>query len=368
MAGMLVDKLPWWLVRCVAFLFRLYPRNIRQELEQEMLSVYYLAAQEALRSGVSALLHFIIRELFGVLAEVIREYWLLVIHKGGGQMVAMQKGKGIAPNDPSSLLGDSHSLGTLLAGSAIFLTWGLEAIFNEIAYSSKEPRFTAFITTSFLLSWLIYLLPPVVLGYAYIHNFPRWTYPYVGSALLYTYFVAANLIVTPHITLFRINLGGEAPWGWRAWLPLILAIGIAVIITRSLRPLKRFLTNIWTDWTLLSYAMFGWAPLLFMASFDEVASGYALTFMPLVVAIIIVTALLYLASRCLSQRAWFLFAGAFFSLAITLAVNEVYWSGVAAFSLPRIGLILAVFLTVLFSPALIGVFRQFQRHGALHQA
>ena len=297
MAGMLVVKRPSWLVRCVPYLFRLYPRNMRQELEQEMLSVYYLAAKEAERSGVSALLHFIVRELYGVLAGVISEYWMLVIHRGGGQMVAIQNGKGNTPSEPGSLPGDSHSWGTLLAGSAIFLIWGLEAIIDEIAFSSNEPRFAAFITAGHILSWLLFLLPPVVVGYAYTRNFPRWTYPYVGSVLLYTYFMAANLIATPQAILLGELSGSYTPIGWRAWLPLILAMGIALLITRSLNPLMRFLTNAWTDWTLLSFAMFGWAPLFLVAGFDEVASGYSLTFMPLVMAIIIVTALLYLASR-----------------------------------------------------------------------
>jgi len=360
-----VDKRLGWLVRWVAYSFRLYPRSFRQEFEQEMCSVYYLATEEAERRGVSTLLRFIVRELCGVLLAVIGEYWKLVIHRGGGQMVALEKSNALARNDPGSLPGDSRSWGTLLAGSAIFLLWGLEAIITEIAFSSKEPWFTAFIAASHILSWMIFLIPPVVLGYAYIHNFPRWTYPYVGSALLYTYFVAANLIVVPQITLAGINLGAENPWGWRAWIPLIMAIAVALFITRSLHPLVKFVTNAWIDWTLLSYAMFGWAPLILIASFDEMPSGLTLIFMPLVVTILVATALLYLASRSISRRAWFLFAGALLSLAITLVVSEIYWSGIPAFNASRIGLILAVFLGVMFSPGLIRVSRHFRQRGAL---
>ena len=276
--------------------------------------------------------------------------------------------EGIAQNERGSLPEDSHSWGTLLAGSAIFLIWQLEAILSEIAFSSKEPRFTAFITASHLLSWLAFLFPPVVVGYGWTRSFPRWTYPYVGSALLYTYFMAANIIATPSITLLGNTIGGSTPWGWRAWLPLILSVGIGMIITRSLHPLGRFFSNAWIDWTLLSYAMFGWAPLILIASFDEMPSGLTLIFLPMVATILVATALLYLASRRLSQRAWFLFAGAFLSLAITLIASEIYWSGIGAFNAPRIVLILAVFLGVMFSPALIGVFRYFRQGGALHQA
>jgi hypothetical protein len=49
--------------------------------------------------------------------------------------------------------------------------------------------------------------------------------------------------------------------------------------------------------------MFGWIPLLLLASCDEVASAITLTIMPIVVSIPVVTAVIYMASRRISQRA-----------------------------------------------------------------
>jgi hypothetical protein len=77
---------------------------------------------------------------------------------------------------------------------------------------------------------------------------------------------------------------------------------------------------------------------------------------------------LYLASWRISQRAVSLFAGVYLSLGLTLVVAELYWSGVGAFNPARILLILTVFLGVIFSPALIGVVRQFQRRSTLRQS
>jgi hypothetical protein len=363
-----VDKICGWLGRCVAFSFRLFPRSYREEFEEEMRSVYFLAAEEAGRSGARGVFQFIARELWGILTAVSLEYWRLAFQVGGRQMDALAKGEEMAQDGRDSLPGESRSWRTLLAGSLLFLVWGLEAIFTAAAFSNYGSGSAVLLAASQVCSWLVFLLPAVVVGYAWMHNFPRWTYAYVGSAFLYTYFMAANFIVTPQTSLLGNSPGTYTTWGWRAWIPLVLALGIGLSITRSLRPLRRFITNAWQDWTLLTYAMFGWVPLLLLASFDEVASAITLTFMPIVVSILVVTAVIYLASRRISQRAGSLFAGIYLSLGLTLVVTELYWSGIGAFNPARILLILTVFLGVFFSPALIGFVRHFQRRSALRQS
>ncbi len=359
-----VDKRLDWLARCLERSFRLYPRSHRQEFEQEMRQVFRMAAQEIYPQGLLATLVFFGRELRGVLGEVVGQYWQLLSLREGKLMQALEEFDGTARKEQGSPRREPLTWGTLLAGSAIFMVWGLDAILREIIFPPDRPELVATMTVSiFLLSWLIFLLPPVVVGYAWTRYFPRWTYPYVGAALLYA--VLMDGIPSPH---FPFSGGSYIPWGWRAWIPLVLAVGVGLFITHSLRPLRRFFTNTWEDWTLLSYAMFGWAPLFLLASFDEIASGYTMTFMPLVVILMVTTVLLYLASRHLYQRAWALFAGAFLSLGITLVTTEVYWMGVSGFDMRHIALIQAVFLGVMFAPGLIGVFRHFGQWGAHHYA
>ena len=355
-----MDKRLGRLARGVAFSFRLYPRGFRQEFEHEMRSVYCLAAQEARRNGVSTSLGFYICELGGVLVGVISEYRKLAFDGGSRQMRALSENDRITQNEQGSLPGDSRSWAAMLAGSAIYVIWGLEAICLEIAFASNEPWYTACIWVSQLLAWLVFLLPPIVVGYGWTRNFPRWTYPYIGAGLVYA--AAMDGIPSPE---FPISSGVYSPWGWRAWIPLFLALTIALLVTRSLHPFTRFFSNAWQDWTLLSYAMFGWAPLLILAGFDEVSPELTLIFIPIVVIVMAATATLYLASPSISQRGWILFAGAFFSLAIMLVVTEIYWNGIqAVFDDPRITLIMVVFLGVMFTPGLIGVFRYFQQRGA----
>jgi hypothetical protein len=368
MEAMRVDKQCKRLVCYVAFSFRLFPRGYREEFGEEMCSVYFLAAEEAGRKGVRNLLLFLARELWGILKEASHDYWQLALERGGRQMDALAEGEEMARDGWSSLPGETRSWRTLLAGSLLFLVWGLEAIFSEAAFSDFGSGSAVLLAASQVCSWLVFLLPAVVAGYAWTHNFPRWTYAYIGSAFLYTYFMAANFIVTPQTSLLGNSPDAYTTWGWRAWIPLVLALGIGLSITRSLHPLVRFFTNAWLDWTLLSYALFGWIPLLLLASFDEMPSSLTLTFLPITTGILTIAAVLYLASWRISQRAVSLFAGVYLSLGLTLVVAELYWSGVGAFNSARILLILTVFLGVIFSPALIGVVRQFQRRSTLRQS
>jgi hypothetical protein len=280
----------------------------------------------------------------------------------------LEKGDDMADEQQVSLPADSRSWQTLLAGSLLFLIWGLQSVSWEAAYSVSGWGQAVWLAANKISSWLIFLLPAVIVGYAWTRNFPRWTYAYAGSALLYTYFMAANIIATPQTSLLNIPPEVNQTWGWRAWVPLLLALGVGLAITRSLRPLRRFFANAWQDWTALSYAMFGCIPLLLFASFDETPSSLKLTCLPMTTGILTVAAVLYLASCRSSRRAGALLGGAYLSLGLTLIVTEIYWSGIGGVNPGRILLIMIVFLGILFSPALIGIAKHFQQRGALGQS
>lgn len=359
-------KLLSWLSRWVALSFRFYPTSYRKTFEAEMRSVYHQAARDAEGSGAFAWMRFITRELGGIIPAVLREYWL-AFREGGRQMKLVEGISDDRPRGETPPVGKPN-LATLLAGSAIFLVWGLDAVVTEIAFSSSTPWFGALIMVSHLLSWILFLLPPAVVGYASTRNFPRWTYASVGSALLYSYLLAVNAIATPQVTLFGTMPAGTVHMGWRAWIPLILALGVALLVNRSLRPFGCFFSNAWDDWTLLSYAMLGWLPVLLIAGFDEMPSGITLIFLPLAVTILLATAIIYMASQSITRCGWVLFGGAFLSLGITLVSTEIYWSGVGAFNAPRVTLIMIVALGILFSPILIGVIRNVSRRGMENMA
>ena len=98
-------------------------------------------------------------------------------------------------------------------------------------------------------------------------------------------------VATPGLRIFNYTFGRNDYWGWRAWIPLMAMVAIGFLITRSLRPVLRLFTNVWRDWTLLTFGMFGSMPLLVMISFDEVDNLYSLPFMVVLTLIMVGTAL-----------------------------------------------------------------------------
>lgn len=54
-----------------------------------------------------------------------------------------------------------------------------------------------------------------------------------------------------------------------AWTPVVVAILVALLLTRSLHPLMRFFQDIWRDWTRLSLVLYAFAiPILTIIDFD----------------------------------------------------------------------------------------------------
>lgn len=122
----------------MALSFRLYPRSYRKDFGEEMHSVYTQAALDAEQSGFLAWLFFLTREIRGVIPALIREYGLVFL-RGEKQMLILDGIENGVPDEHSLQPGESHRWATLLAGSAIFVLWGLDAIVSEIAFSVNEP-------------------------------------------------------------------------------------------------------------------------------------------------------------------------------------------------------------------------------------
>jgi hypothetical protein len=106
------------------------------------------------------------------------------------------------------------------------------------------------------------------LGVGWLRGFPRWSMPYVGFALLFTVLWAAA--ATVGLTVLGHTFGHHERWGWRAWVPLAVCVVACVLVTRSLRPLRRLAAGVWGDWTRASFAMYGAMPLFTWFLFDEV--------------------------------------------------------------------------------------------------
>jgi len=243
---------------------------------------------------------------------------------------------------------NSNSWATSFGGAAIFILWGIVLISFEIPHEWALPAWMQTI----LFIGLIALLP-IGTYIGWIKNFPRWSYPYVGHVLVFSLYLSRGS--TPGIYLFGIPIFDREIWGWRAWIPFALIATLALVVTRSSRPIARFFTNILNDWTLLTFGMFGFMPLLVFISFDEVDRLYTLYFMVVLSLLMTGVALLYMRADNPRNRVIALLTGIVLTIAISVIAPSIYWQR-SGWTFPLQGAILGgIVLLFMFSPAVIGL-------------
>ena len=242
----------------------------------------------------------------------------------------------------------SSSWAASLGGAAIFILWGFVLISFEIPHEWASPSWLQ----TLLFIGIIALLP-IGTYIGWIKNFPRWSYPYLGHVLVFSLYLSHAS--TPGIYFFGFPIFGREIWGWRAWIPFALIATIALVVTRSSRPIARFFTNIWDDWTLLTFGMFGLMPLLVFISFDEVDRLYSLYFMVILSLLMIGVALLYMRADNPRNRVIILLTGIIPTIAISVIAPSIYWQRLG-WMFPLQSVILgSIVLLFMFSPALIGL-------------
>ncbi len=241
-----------------------------------------------------------------------------------------------------------------LAGMALFLICGLDLILGEIPHDWVIPSWLLGLGRALFLGSLVF--PVIALGIGWVKGFPRWSYPYVGFVLLVNLYMMN--VATPGLRIFNYTFGRNDLWGWRSWIPFLLMAAITLLITRSLRPLLNLFTNIWEDWTLLTFGMFGFVPLLIGIGFDEVDRLYSLRFMVALTLLMSGTVLAYLRSTRQWQRVLALLVGNILTVTIVTMAPTVYWLENGWVNVQRTVMAGIVVLAVMFSPVLVGLLRR----------
>ena len=254
------------------------------------------------------------------------------------------------PQIPNATLKSGPASRTeILAGVGLFLFLGLFLIFMELPYQ------WGWIERNGALGSYIFAMQVIlpVTGYCvgWVKGYPRGSYPYVGVFFLISlYLMNAS---TPGISFFGYEIFGRELWGWRSWIPLLIATVVVLIISRSFRPVKRFFTNGWEDWTLFTFCMFGWIPLLVLVGFDEIDNHYTIYFTISLNIVTLLSAYVYMRGTRMWQRALALGIGIVITVAVASLGSTLYWLD----SIP--GMIKAGFsiVIVMFAPAFMGVLR-----------
>jgi len=249
----------------------------------------------------------------------------------------------------------SSTWGATLAGMALFIITGLRLILGEIPQDWTIPTWLPAIANVLFLSFIV--LPAIGFGIGWVKGFPRWSYPYVGLELLMSLYMMN--VATPGLRILNYTFGSNDLWGWRAWIPFLVMAAIALLVTRSLRPALRLFTNVWEDWTRLTFGMFGFMPLLVLIGFDEVDRLYSLPFMIVLTIVMAGTALGYLRSARLRQRLLALSAGIVLVVVVVTVAPMVYWLENGWVNVRGAIIVGIVVVGVMFSPALIAPLRHY---------
>lgn len=221
---------------------------------------------------------------------------------------------------------------------------GLEKVQNETNISLIKNQlvmtaqrifqgFMPFIILGFI--WLIILLPVnqsgvflsvgllfmfVLFTIGWIKGFPYWAFPVSCFVVLIS--VYAMSVSSPGLT------GSRELLGFKALIPLVISIFIAIAFTRSTWPLKQLVLRIKNDWTLLVFAFYGFLPVMLMFLFDEVNWRYELPFALGLILLVLVGAYIYLKSSKKLIKILSLAIAAVLSVTIAIIASLYYWDNI----------------------------------------
>ncbi len=184
------------------------------------------------------------------------------------------------------------------------------------------------------------LIPAIGFAAGWASGFPRWSYPYTGGLLVWSLYLMGNRSPLLWGTGHPIQV-----WGWRAWIPFLLACVVGFLLSFWVKPSPMsgraevrakphflFITNLRQDYTLASYFMFGWMPLLGI-SFDEIDRLLTLVALFTLTVAMVATALFYQRLARAERRPRVLTVGVIACVLLIEIVVIGYW-------LPRNGVFL----------------------------
>jgi hypothetical protein len=325
-----------------------YPRRFKDEFTEELLVVFMDSVNEAITEGTLPFLLVCLKEFGGLPFNILREFW----HEFGRKETIMVTNGKMELTSTTRSGKASHWEAFLSA--LPFAVFGVVCMIGKI----RVPWIGIYVSLTFyffvLLGFLIGL----------VKAFPRWAYSYLGWSLVYAWWWTS--MFTNGLKIFGYSMGNEA-WGWRAWYPFFITLGIAILLTRSIRPLRELVLGIWQDWTLLSLAMYSLVGFM-MLLYDEVRAPYTIAFMTASTLVICTSVWIFMRSANRVHCFIILLAGFFAALLIDRICAatwdfNVYYGFPAQPPVPWYSSLLEIiFFTVLWSPimwlpVLVGLFK-----------
>lgn len=328
-----------------------YPHSFQNEFAEEMQKVFRDLLEEASREGILQFLLVCLKEFGGLPFHILREVRHEVERKD--EIMVIQENA-----RSKEITSEVTNHWDALIGTLPFVFFGIVSMIGKLII----PFSGIYISLVFYAIVLLGLLIGLIKGA------PRWAYSYLGWSLVFAWHWSNMTTYGLKIFGFQIN-----HWSWQMWPPLFVAIGIALLWTRSLHPLRQLLLNVWRDWTLASFMMYVFfAHLAFI--YDENHHPLLFLFMTLSIITMSTAAWIYLSSTDRKKSVVSLLSG----FVLALGIDWICWStwdwyaytgyprpsAVAWYvSVFRSSLIVLFWALILFSPALLElVKRSIKKH------
>jgi hypothetical protein len=197
-------------------------------------------------------------------------------------------------------------------GAASFLAWGAAIGLYEI--------FHAWWIVSLGVCLILFFFCYV---WGWVKGFPRWWFAFAGLLAI----ISAWMMSMPAFNNLPLQTRNGLLGFW-AWLPLALTSLVLLIIYPD--SLGKLLHNIWQDWTLLSFALYGTLAWLVWVMLDEIMSPLVPVCLATAELLLAAGALAYMRARHSASRFLSLLVGMTLALLPGTYANAIYWNGLQA--------------------------------------
>ena len=285
------------------------PQGFREEFAEEMMQVFAARVREARSCGNREVFWTFIKEL-----RALPALWLLAYQRERRLSSMKTYSSSAAPDDRSSW-------GAVLAATLPLV--GFVCLF-AMAGVARRLLGAIHLDVLFRLLWadalriaampiVFYLLLLGGLLAAWLKDFPRWSYPYLGWLLV---------LLVPSLGSFGLH----PPYLWRFWGPLLVTLLLAILLRPSLKPLRALWHGWQQDWTLSVFAVLGIVE--FLNLFDEIPGPRA-AWQSVCTAVLVVGAIAYMRISSRAGRVAALLGSMVVSVALGATVRAYYWHGLA---------------------------------------
>ena len=243
-----------FLCRIYGLLLFLFPRVYREEYGDELRAVFNLSVGDALERGTFEVARVVLRELSGLPQAIIHEHLR--------ERRRLEMNKTFASRFDFAPGSRTESFAAL----APFL-FGMVMVF--FGYIGRYMNAPLWMQVAFVILFWSAVLGLFLLGSA--KGLPRWFLPYFGGALLFVAILLFNILVDLRVDVWWHRLSGFLSgfnFGGFLWMGLILLVFLLLVISRLVPRFHPFYQRLRDDWTLLSFLLYGAAPLALWLTFD----------------------------------------------------------------------------------------------------